>query len=95
MIRSVILPALALVALTACEMAPVDSALSPAPGVNDCQAPAYQPLLGQSQSVLGGMLFAGPYRIIRPGDVVTADLIENRVNFELDGAGRIAAIRCY
>lgn len=86
---------LAALALAACDMAPGDPALSPAPGVNDCQAPAYQPLLGQSQSVLNGMLFAGLYRIIRPGDAVTADLIENRVNFELDSAGRIAAIRCY
>lgn len=88
-----VFPALAV--LAACDIAPVDPALSPAPGVTDCQAPAYQPLLGQSQSVLNGMLFAGPYRVIRPGDAITADQIENRVNFELDGAGRIAAVRCY
>ncbi len=36
----------------------------------------------------------GIVRIIRPGDVVTQDYNENRLNLELDGADRLARAYC-
>ncbi len=33
-------------------------------------------------------------RIIRPGDQVTMDFQETRVNFDLDAAGVVTGIRC-
>lgn len=33
-------------------------------------------------------------RVIRPGDAVTMDFREDRLNIELDGGGRVRALRC-
>jgi len=59
-----------------------------------CQAPTYQGLVGRPESALAGVLFAVPVRVIRPGDMVTADFSQTRINITLDGAGRIVGVAC-
>lgn len=42
-----------------------------------------------------GMPAAGPtVRIIKPGDQVTMDFQAARVNFDVDAAGVVTAVRC-
>lgn len=81
-----ILPLVALV-LAACAP-PAD------PGPDACGAAGLQGLIGQPESVLAATTFAGPIRIIRPGDAVTEDYSASRTNVMLDAQGRITAITC-
>ena len=37
---------------------------------------------------------AGILRWMRPGDIVTMEFREDRLNLELDGNNRVTAIRC-
>ncbi len=72
----------------------------PAPGdiviaePTPCTAPAYAGLIGQPEGALAGVVIPDPARIIRPGDPVTRDYREGRLNFMIDEAGRIADVTC-
>ncbi len=67
----------------------------PPPGqTTQCGAAELQDLVGQPATVLETMRFAPPTRIIRPGQPVTADYREDRLNIEIDGAGRISRVYC-
>jgi hypothetical protein len=64
-----------------------------------CEASRAQGLVGQaSSSALGSRALqltgARSIRWIRPGDAVTMDYREDRLNIELDARGRVAAVRC-
>lgn len=84
------LPAL-LLALAAC--APVVAV--PAPGDTDaCGASGLSEFIGQDSSSIAAALFNNPIRIIRLGDMVTMDYNPNRINFRLDGNGRVESITC-
>ncbi|MBW6507525.1 MAG: hypothetical protein K0B00_12335 [Rhodobacteraceae bacterium] len=61
---------------------------------DDCGASTLQGLLGQPESVLQGMVFAGPLRVIRAGQAVTMDYSAARLNVSLDAAGLIERISC-
>jgi len=66
-------------------------------GDDPCGARDLQHLVGQpvpSAEALAGI--EGPLRIrvIRPGDMVTMDHIPGRLNFELDTADTVRALRC-
>ena len=50
--------------------------------------------VGLPSSVLAATTFTLPIRIVRPGDAVTMDFNPNRINFELDDAGRVARVTC-
>ena len=64
------------------------------PPADACGAPGLQGLVGQPRSVLATMKFAGPVRVIEPGMAVTMDYSPNRLNIELDAAGRITRVTC-
>lgn len=87
------LPALAFLSLAACQ--PVVVPPDPGEGTGDaCGASGLQSLLGQPATVISAMVLTNPYRVIRPGEAVTMDFLPTRINFELDGAGRIVRIYC-
>lgn len=58
-----------------------------------CGAQGYQSLVG---SPLAAVTLPASLnsRIIQPGDLVTQDYAEDRINFELDEQGRITRVSC-
>ena len=88
----------ALAGLTACA-APMPPAPAPGPAVPDassdtCGASSRAALIGQPATALERVYILGPVRIIRPGDAVTMDFIDTRINFDLDATDRITRIFC-
>ncbi len=87
-------------ALSACAPMPVTPPPVPSgPSVPDaandtCNAGANAGLIGQPATALERVLIMAPVRIIRPGDAVTMDFMESRINFELDPFDRIVRIFC-
>lgn len=78
-----------LLALSACVAAP------PAPDPETaCGAAGFQGLVGQSGQIARMLVLHQPLRVIPPHSAVTMDYRPERINFELDGADRIAAVRC-
>ena len=64
-----------------------------------CNAAKAQPLVGRARSAKLGaealrLSGAGTLRWLRPGDIVTMEYREDRLNIELDGKGRVKAVRC-
>ena len=64
------------------------------PESDACQGAQYAYLLDQDQTALERVLIMRQIRIIRPGDAVTMDFRPERLNFEIDTAGKIARIYC-
>lgn len=64
------------------------------PSQQHCVASGQQGLIGQPARVLQTMKFAVETRIIRPGDMVTADYRFNRLNIEIDEKERISRVFC-
>jgi hypothetical protein len=88
----------ALATLVACA-APLPPAPPPGPAVPDaasdtCGASARGSLIGQPATALERVYILGPVRIIRPGDAITMDFSEDRINFDLDATDRIVRIFC-
>lgn len=76
-------------------LAACDLALPELPSVpTACGAPALQGLVGQDAAVLHAMTFAVQVRIIRPGDMVTEDYSEQRLNIEVDANEKISQVYC-
>ena len=59
-----------------------------------CSAENYTHLIGQDSSALDDLELPNRTRILRPGMAKTMDYIENRLNFDLDGSGKIQRISC-
>ena len=64
-----------------------------------CNAVKAEPLVGQAGSATVGaealrLSGAGTLRWLRPGDIVTMEYREDRLNIELDANGRVKAVRC-
>lgn len=59
-----------------------------------CGASALQSLTGQPEAVLATMRFAQRLRVIHPGEAVTLDYSESRLNIEINAQGRIATVHC-
>jgi hypothetical protein len=74
------------------------SACLPAGGphayLGSCPAGDLQALVGQSESVAAGITYQGPKRIIYPGMMVTEEYAPERLNIEIDEAGKIARLTC-
>ncbi|MDP3339485.1 I78 family peptidase inhibitor [Frigidibacter sp.] len=66
----------------------------PAPGTDDCGAAGLQQLVGQPASRLETMRFSQPLRVINPGQMVTMDYSESRLNIAIDESGRISRVYC-
>lgn len=99
-----LIPVLATVALlTACASpqrpAPIDvRPVIPPPG-GRCDAGPAQSALGQSstaRNVEAARVAAGARmaRIVRPGQMLTKEYLAERLNLEVNAAGRIVAARC-
>ncbi|MCP5037794.1 MAG: hypothetical protein GY945_09375 [Rhodobacteraceae bacterium] len=82
--------AAALLSMSACNDRPVRV---PDPA-SECEAGAFQELVGQANAP--GILtpIAAPVRVIRPGQAVTLDYRPDRTNIELDTLGFITRIWC-
>ena len=87
----------------ACASAPPGGAEEPIPIHGQtgytCKAEPARSLVGRlATSDLGAealrLTGARTIRWIRPGDAVTMDYREDRLNIDLDASGRVAAIRC-
>lgn len=61
---------------------------------NTCDGERFGPLVGQDATTLERILFMGQVRINRPGMLTTQDYRPERINFQVDGAGRIESISC-
>ena len=64
-----------------------------------CNAAKAQALIGRARSAKLGtealrLSGAGTLRWLRPGDIVTMEYREDRLNIELDSKGRVKAVRC-
>ena len=68
--------------------------MHPAPPMGTCGAADLLGLVGQPATVLQTMKFGTVTRIIRPGQAVTMDYSERRLNIHIDGAGRIERVSC-
>ena len=66
----------------------------PEPVAEACGASGLQVLVGQPASRLETMRFSQPLRVINPGQMVTMDYIEARLNISVDEAGRISRVSC-
>jgi hypothetical protein len=59
-----------------------------------CGASGFQGLVGQTGEIARMLELDQTVRIIPPESPVTMDFRIDRINFELDAEGRIAAVRC-
>lgn len=66
----------------------------PVPSLEPCGGSELLELVGQPASVLETMLFAQQMRIIRPGQAVTMDMIETRLNIQIDENDVIQRVYC-
>lgn len=88
-------------ALMACQPVPVTPTSPPTPNAPAdsliCQAGNYQNLVGQHKDIFARMIFPRSltFRIIGPGDAVTLDYREDRVNFLYNERGIITEVKCY
>lgn len=105
---SVIATLSAAVTMTACSgygpaspapASPPPAASAPAPVATPCNAQPAQNAVGQNSTasvmesarVRSGAQMA---RILRPGQMITKEFDAQRLNLEVDGSGRIVAVRC-
>lgn len=79
----------AAVTLSACVAAP-----TPPDPETACGAAGFQGLVGQSGQIARLLVLEAPIRVIPPNSAVTMDYRPERINFELDAADRITAVRC-
>ena len=64
------------------------------PAADTCNMAQYASLVGKPATDPGVPPAGATVRIIKPGDQVTMDFQGTRVNFDVDAAGVITAIRC-
>ena len=67
---------------------------TPMPETDTCGAAPHGGVIGQDATALERVLILRPVRVIRPGTAVTQDFAPGRINFDIDGAGRVARIWC-
>ena len=63
-------------------------------GTTACGSQDYMHLLGQPATVLDGMSLPENKRILRPGQPMTMDMRQDRINFIINDAGKIENIYC-
>ncbi len=69
------------------------------PGFDDqepdvCRSSVYSHLIGQPAAAVAAAGIKAPVRVVPLGGVITEDYSSSRINFYLDGAGKIAKINC-
>lgn len=81
---------LSLLLTTACM--PIAEARTPSK--DECGASDFAYLIGRRGSILNGMKFAGPVRILEFGQPMTMDYNPARLNIEKNKAGAIGRVWC-
>lgn len=66
----------------------------PDAATDTCAARPYADLVGQDATALERVLIMRQIRLIRPGQPVTADYSESRINFDIGPDNRIQSIHC-
>ena len=95
----IFLAAPVLLTMACAAVPPDDSAVEPGGGSYRCNAEPLADLVGRPASQeLGAEALrrsgARSLRWIRPGDMVTMDYSESRLNIHLDGQGRVERFNC-
>ena len=85
---------LPLIACTATQ--PVAPPVDPVPdaGADSCNARQYANLIGADRDTLEKTLILQPVRIITPGQAVTTDFLETRLNIALNASERVIKLSC-
>jgi hypothetical protein len=81
-----------ILALSAC--APVAPPVFVGPVPDTCNSAAQARLIGKSGAAIAAAGLAQPVRVVPLGGRMTEDYGATRINFMLDGAGRVARITC-
>ncbi|MAM61986.1 I78 family peptidase inhibitor [Maritimibacter sp. UBA3975] len=89
--RLALLPLVAATMLTACERG-AEVRHDPTGQLGVCPAPAFQDFVGQPYA--NTRIEWPDLRVIRPGDAVTEDYLQNRLNIDLDENEVITRIWC-
>lgn len=89
--KALVFASLAVLSLAACDTKTVVTH-DPSGQLGICPAPAFQEFVGQPYA--NTKIEWPDLRIIRPGDAVTKDYVENRLNVDLDAAEVITRIWC-
>lgn len=73
-----------------------DPAISPlSVAVGDaCEASKYEYLTGQPDTALEQVYILSAVRVLRPGEPIDRAVLAERLNFEINSAGRIARVFC-
>lgn len=94
------LAAVPLIALVACDPYPTPRSGTQKPStptihdLSACDADQYRGLIGQDATALERVLILQPVRVIRPGQAITMDYMERRINFDVDANNRVVNIHC-
>lgn len=83
-----------LVLLAACARPEAARPVRPDVPPQICGAASREDLVGRPGTALERVLILGRVRVLRPGDPRPSDLQPERLNFEIDPAGRISAVYC-
>ncbi|PYF09727.1 peptidase inhibitor I78 family protein [Rhodobacter viridis] len=59
-----------------------------------CGAAGLQGLVGQKENALKAMTLPKPTRVVHPGEAVTMDYSETRLNVMIDSKGLISKLHC-
>ncbi|AJE45246.1 I78 family peptidase inhibitor [Celeribacter indicus] len=84
-------------ALSACqeeETAPVPETEPPAATEDSCGMDRVEGMVGQDRAAVDALALEGPVRILPPGSMMTMDHRIDRLNIELDDAGKVTRIWC-
>ncbi|WP_413728676.1 I78 family peptidase inhibitor [Sodalis sp. RH19] len=94
-IFAALLTAFSLAACSGAEKsAATQSAVKPLTADDTCMANNFRNLIGKPESVLDGMRFSMPMRLIKPGQAVTMDFDPKRLNFMSNKEGIITSVHC-
>lgn len=83
-----------MIALSLASCAPQLGPVLPSGPDDTCGAATHGALIGQDATALERVLIMRQVRVIRPGDMVTADYAPGRINFQIDDTNTIARITC-
>jgi hypothetical protein len=86
---------LALVGCTTTQAPPPSGPGFPAdPSGDTCRSAQHAALIGQSEAAIGAAGVTEPYRVLKPGSVVTQDYSPARLNIHMNTAGTITRLTC-
>ncbi len=89
-----LIPVSALCLAAAACVAETGTEVPPPAETDACGASGFQYLVGQDVSPVFAVTFTQPMRIIRPGDAVTMDFSDERINFTLDDKDTVRSVTC-